>query len=204
MRSGFVLLPACVWLAACVVPAGPQSDVGETPDGGDASAPDAPDASPFDPASLPQGRPPARAPANAVVISVIDGDTFNVRFEDGSTSHVRFLSIDAPELYPSSGAPECLAAQARVRATELTPPGSPVWLTFDTTERDRYGRLLAHVFAGDAPAPVPPDWVNLELVLEGYARAYVFSDNETYRSTFEGAEREARSANRGLWGTCGP
>ncbi|OFX07981.1 MAG: hypothetical protein A2516_10935 [Alphaproteobacteria bacterium RIFOXYD12_FULL_60_8] len=145
-----------------------------------------------------------RPPLRASVVSVIDGDTFNVRLADGSEERVRFLNIDAPEMYPPGADPECYAMEAHRRVEGLVPPGGPVWLTFDSVARDRYGRSLAHVFAGDRPVAGLPDWINLRLVQEGYARSYVFPDNATFRGTFEGTEAEAAAAGRGLWAACPP
>ena len=79
-----------------------------------------------------------------------------------------------------------------------------MWLTFDSVALDRYGRSLAHVFAGDRLIAGLPDWVNLRLVRDGYARSYVFRDNATFRSAFEGSQSDALAAGRGLWTACPP
>jgi len=41
--------------------------------------------------------------------------------------------------------------------------------------------------------------INLEMVNEGYAEAYVEYLKPPYRSEFIQAEREARSAKKGIW-----
>jgi hypothetical protein len=70
------------------------------------------------------------------VAGVTDGDTLSVEV-DGTLERVRLIGIDAPE----HG--ECLADVASERLTELL-SGGKVRLETDTTDRDRYGRLLRY------------------------------------------------------------
>jgi micrococcal nuclease len=157
-------------------------------------APDDDDAPDFDPADLPQGLDPPRDPIVATIVSVFDGDTARVDDEDGFSETVRFLNIDTPE----TG--DCWAGQATAAAEELLPVGQSVWLTWDGELRDGFGRLLCHLFVGEEPTE--QDWVNLQLVTAGHASAFIFDANDTYRDTFEDAEREARDAGLGQWGAC--
>ena len=149
-RSTAALLLLLAFPACGTVPG--EADAADAASGGD--APDgieALDAPPFDPAALPQGDPPVRSPLRAIVVSVIDGDTFNVRLADGSEERVRFLSIDAPEMYPRGADPECDAMEAHRSVEELT-PRSPVWLTFDRSPSTATA-AAGHVFAGIGPSP---------------------------------------------------
>ena len=59
---------------------------------------------------------------------------------------------------------------------------------------DPYGRLLAYVYLPDGKM------FNETLVEEGYARVATFPPNVRYVDRFLQAQREARGANRGLWG----
>ena len=71
--------------------------------------------------------------------------------------------------------------------------GRAVTLRLETTStRDRYRRLLAYVYVGDA------DHLNLDLVRDGQG----YADRRfphSLRSQFEQAESEARRRGRGLW-----
>ena len=42
----------------------------------------------------------------AEVVRVVDGDTFDVKFQDGSTDRIRLLGVDTPETYSSNEAYE--------------------------------------------------------------------------------------------------
>jgi micrococcal nuclease len=129
-----------------------------------------------------------------VVTRVVDGDTVRVRATPlADEEAVRLLGIDAPEMRrddapgPAHWAPE---ATARLRAAVQ---GRTVTLRLDTTEtRDKYGRLLAYLYAGDG------DNVNLALVRDGHAYAHR-SFPHGLRRQFEQAEDEARGKGRGLW-----
>lgn len=159
----------------------------------------------FDAAFLPQGPNPPRAPVQATVQEIFDGDTGRFRLDSGETRSVRFLSIDTPEENAGNpDPPECYADEATDRTEELLPEGTRVWLTWDGEEQDGFDRLLSYIFVGETPSVDNYDaWVNLKLVQEGYARAFIFSNNQTYRTTFEGAEQDAKDANLGRWGACG-
>ncbi len=76
-------------------------------------------------------------------------------------------------------------APARDRAATLAPPGSTVTLELDVQTHDRYGRLLAYVWAGKV-------LVNLELVREGYACPLTIPPNVRHAGAVAQAAREAR------------
>lgn len=96
--------------------------------------------------TVPQARPRIE---RATVIWVADGDTIDVDRGHGR-ERVRVIGIDAPETHHPDDAlncPEGHAASAYARM--LLPEGSTVWLERDAEERDRYGRLLRHVWMED-------------------------------------------------------
>lgn len=129
-----------------------------------------------------------------LVTRVVDGDTLEVRpAAGGKETRVRLIGVDAPELHSrETGRADFWAGEAR-RYTESRAEGKAVTLRLEQTEtRDRYSRLLAHVYVSDA------DNLNLQLVRDGQA----YADRRfphTMRSQFERAENEARRAKRGLW-----
>ncbi len=136
-------------------------------------------------------------PANATVVTVIDGDTLVAEI-DGREEHVRLLGIDTPETVDPDGPVECFGAEASARLADLVPEGTPVQLVLDVEPRDRYDRLLAHVFRSADGL-----FVNLSLVTDGYADILVIEPNGAYSTTFAAAVEAARSSGLGLWGACG-
>jgi endonuclease YncB( thermonuclease family) len=140
------------------------------------------------------GPPP---PANAVVVSVTDGDTIVVRVR-GRDEHVRLIGIDTPETVAPTKPVMCFGKEASHETASLLPPGTPVQLVRDVEPRDDYGRLLAYVYR------VPDGlFVNLRLAEAGFADALSIAPNTTYAGAFRAAVAAARAARRGLWGACG-
>lgn len=134
-------------------------------------------------------------PDVAVVERVVDGDTLVVRV-DGERERLRLLGIDTPETVHPEKPVECFGPEASARLAELTPPGSEVRLVRDTQLRDRFGRLLAYVYAPD------DTFVNLSMVSDGYATTLHIEPNGAHRGQLAEAERQARNAGLGLWGAC--
>ncbi|WP_395245520.1 thermonuclease family protein [Agromyces sp. MMS24-K17] len=128
----------------------------------------------------------------AVVESVIDGDTVDVRTGDLVT-RVRLLNIDTPELAHGSKPAECLALEATQALAALLPVGSPVTLDYDVAKVDRYGRTLAAVTNANGVL------VETELARQGLgARAY-FGDNARFLPVVTEAEEQAQAAMVGMW-----
>jgi micrococcal nuclease len=115
-------------------------------------------------------------------VSVTDGDTIRARV-GGVEERIRYIGIDTPE----RGRP-CFEAASRANAGLLE--RGPLRLEYGTERRDRYGRLLAYVYAGDV-------FVNAELVRRGFARRYTVPPNLAHAGEFGRLERVARRENRG-------
>ncbi|MDP6685568.1 MAG: thermonuclease family protein [Candidatus Omnitrophota bacterium] len=129
---------------------------------------------------------------NVLVAHVVDGDT--VELSNGEK--VRYIGIDTPEIKRREGDewiydPRPYAEEARVFNARLV-EGKKVRLEFDVQERDKYDRLLAYVYVGEA-------MVNLEILRQGYAMIYTYPPNIKYTEEFLKAESEAKKNNRGLW-----
>ena len=64
---------------------------------------------------------------------------------------VRIIGLDSPETNKPGTPVECFAREATAAAKRLLGPGDPILLQPDPTQatRDRYDRLLAHVFLAD-------------------------------------------------------
>jgi micrococcal nuclease len=124
---------------------------------------------------------------------VIEGDTIEVRFKD-RTIDVRLIGIDTPETVAPGEPVECYGPAAS-HFTENSLEGKDVLLEFDVERTDRFGRTLAYVWTDD-------DLFNETLVRRGFAQVSTFPPNVKYVDRFVTAQREARHADRGLWGLC--
>jgi micrococcal nuclease len=136
----------------------------------------------------------------ATVVSVIDGDTVDVRMADGSEETLRLIGIDTPETQHPSKPVQCFGKQASDRAENIL-DGKEVTLEYDSTQNRRgtYGRLLAYIILPDDTN------FNKQMIADGYAYEYTYRVPYKYQDEFKAAERSARENDRGLWSenTCG-
>lgn len=140
--------------------------------------------------SLVSKPPRALQPGEAFVIRVVDGDTIEL----STGERVRYIGINTPETVDPRRGVQCFGHQASYRNKTLV-EGQIVRLEADITDKDAYDRLLRYVYVGD-------DFINLQLVREGYATVYTFPPNVRYVNQLVVAQKEAREAKRGLWGAC--
>jgi micrococcal nuclease len=144
----------------------------------------------------------------ATVIDVVDGDTVDVRFANGTVETVRLIGVDTPEtaqryMDPAEyGIPDTPQGRdwllmwgknAKQFATQRL-AGEQVTVVFDPAgdRRGYYGRLLAYIYT---------DGQNFgkALLKNGLARVYTgaeFALEDTYLTL----EAEAQTENVGLWG----
>jgi endonuclease YncB( thermonuclease family) len=132
-------------------------------------------------------------PSNALVTRVVDGDTVEVDFR-GRTLTVRLIGIDTPESVAPGEPVRCFAIAASSYTTERL-EGERVRLQFDVERIDPYGRTLAYVWLGG-------ELYNETLVRAGYAFVTTYPPNVRHVDRFRAAQREARSADRGVWDRC--
>ncbi len=136
----------------------------------------------------------------AMVIGVSDGDTIRVRVDDGTIERVRYIGIDAPELaHPEDDiTAECYGTEASAANAALV-GSAVVWLERDVSDRDRFGRLLRHVWLGAGSGRV---LVAGELVARGMAFARSYRPDVARDAELQRAQAAAQAAGRGLWGAC--
>jgi micrococcal nuclease len=128
---------------------------------------------------------------NAIVTRVVDGDTVQVRLGD-RVETVRYIGINTPEMrHPTRGRQPYRDA-ARAANQQLVEEGRSVRLVLDVQPRDRYGRLLAYVYADG-------QFVNAELVRRGYAEAVTSPPNVKHHAELVELQRRARQMRAGLW-----
>lgn len=130
----------------------------------------------------------------AEVIEVIDGDTIRVSMA-GDEWSVRYIGMDTPEVGTGDPATE-QNATAATEANAALVEGRTVVLERDTSETDRNGRLLRHVWVrtGD-------DWIHvgIELVRSGAAIEKAYPPDLGWQVELDAAEAVARDAGVGLW-----
>lgn len=126
---------------------------------------------------------------------VVDGDTIIARI-GGRRERVRYIGIDTPEIGRNGRRNEPFALAAKAANQRMLRAGS---LTFelDVQERDRYGRLLAYVFADQG-------MVNELLLEQGFARLLTVPPNVRHVDRLRRLEGTARQKRLGLWGLSGP
>ena len=126
-----------------------------------------------------------------VVDSISDGDSFIARLPDGRRIGVRIAGIDAPEKdQPWADAARSYLTQALGRES----------LQIEPLKTDPFGRQVAVVRTGDED-------VGLMLVRAGLAWhfvRYAADQSAEDRAAYALAEREARTARRGLWADPAP
>jgi endonuclease YncB( thermonuclease family) len=139
---------------------------------------------------------PAQAQSGtaATVSRVVNGDTLEAQFPDGSTTTVRLIGIDAPE----AGAPgvpvECGAAEAADVLRDLV-LGQQVVLTGDPSQpgSNRFGQALFYVDRADGID------VGLVMVRRGWATIYTDEGTFARLPLYESAENDATG---GVWAKC--
>lgn len=124
------------------------------------------------------------------VTRVVDGDTIEI--EGGE--RVRYIGIDTPETVDPRKPVQCFGVEASNKNKELV-EGKTVRLEKDTTDRDRYNRLLRYIWVGD-------DFINLELVKLGFAYSYSYPPDIKYQDQIVKAQQEAEKNKFGLWNAC--
>lgn len=121
------------------------------------------------------------------VAHVYDGDT--VKLTDGRK--LRLIGIDTPEIGYDGTPAEPLALKARQVFETLIEPDRRLALYHGIDQKDRYGRLLAHVYL--------PDGRNVQelLLQQGLAAAVVVAPNLANLDCYFAAER--RAGGQGVW-----
>ena len=145
--------------------------------------------------SAPSPHPLARGERDGEVVRTVDGDTIYVRLATG-VEKVRYIGVDTPEVHHPTRGEEPGGREATVVNRRLL-GDRPVRLETDVQLRDRYGRLLAYVWARRPDGGLV--MVNAELVRLGYAAVMTVPPNMRHAALFRRLAAEAREQHRGLW-----
>jgi len=134
--------------------------------------------------------PEALTEATYRVERVVDGDTLLL----ANRARVRLQGVDTPETVKPNHPAERYGPEAsEFTRNFVAEAGGAVRLQFDRERIDKYGGLLAYVWAGDR-------MLNEELVREGLATAETgYRYSNSMKTRFRRAEDQARAARRGIW-----
>ena len=133
----------------------------------------------------------------ATFVRVKDGDTYVVKAENNDEDIiVRLIGVDTPE----SVAPSSYSKENTEEGKEVSDivksklhEGDTVFLEFDASTEDKYGRMLAYVYLEDGT--MMQDW----LLENGYARTATYPPNVKYTDHFTEIQHKAAENNTGLW-----
>jgi len=135
----------------------------------------------------------------ARVVRIVDGDTIIVDRGRGN-ERLRYIGIDTPETVKPDTPVAWMGPQATA-ANQALVAGREVVLERDVSETDKYDRLLRYVWLeSDA------GWlmVNVALLRRGVAQVTTYPPDVAYVERFLQAQRAARDAGAGLWGSPPP
>ncbi|OGN82242.1 MAG: hypothetical protein A2X24_11680 [Chloroflexi bacterium GWB2_54_36] len=119
------------------------------------------------------------------VVQIVDGDTIQVRLEDGNTYRVRYIGVDAPE----SERPYYTESK---KANSDLVLNKEIILVKDVSETDQFDRLLRYVIVKNI-------FVNLELVKMGFAVAETYPPDVACADTFSAIQNVTRGSQIGIW-----
>ncbi|MFO7990764.1 MAG: thermonuclease family protein [Thermoplasmata archaeon] len=142
-------------------------------------------------------------PDEVSVVRVIDGDTFEARWSNGTSENVRILGLDTPETKAQEDLEEWNGIDNGTwlkhwgyKATNFTEAwiGNKVTLEYDENEGKRgyYGRVLAYVELSNGTD------LGGELLKRGLARAYTEGDCSR-ESKYVDYQEQAMEDEVGIW-----
>lgn len=123
------------------------------------------------------------------VATVIDGDTLRLR--DGRS--IRLIGVNTPELGHGEADEPGAAEAKRMLELLVDRSGGFIGICLDAEHRDRYGRLLAHLYDRKGES------INRQLLNKGAGYQIAIPPNLRNLGCYQHAEREARKLALGLW-----
>lgn len=140
------------------------------------------------------------------ITEVVDGDTMDIRYRNGSTDTIRLIGVDTPEVHTdtapdefegipdTSAGHEWLSGWGKNASTyaETRLAGEHVTIAFgtQTDTRGYYDRLLVYLY-------IDGELFNQQLLTNGYARVY--ESEFSKRPEFDDAEATAQANDVGVW-----
>ena len=130
------------------------------------------------------------APENAIVKWVYDGDSLLLT----DKRKIRIIGIDTPETKHHKQKAQAYGAKAReALRTLLKQFHYQVTLRYDEERKDKYGRVLAHVYL--------PDGTNISnwLLERGFAKTLAFPPNVALAKCYKQSEKIAQAQLLKIW-----
>ncbi|MCZ4353101.1 lamin tail domain-containing protein [Roseovarius aestuarii] len=130
----------------------------------------------------------------ATVTKIIDGDTFDVVWDDGYTppegllDRIRIAGVDTNETTTD----QAFSAEATDRLAELIPVGTHVLLEAQNEDSSSKNRPVRHVF-------VDGENIAVTLIEEGLGLAVSYEFEPDYRADYFAASERAQLAGVGMW-----
>ena len=121
-----------------------------------------------------------------VVVRVVDGDTAVIKI-DNEDKKVRFIGVDTPESVHPDKEKNTEEGKTASDYTKALLTEQEVYLEYDVSPEDRFGRILAYVYLSDKETMVQ------ELLLKnGMATTMTIQPNSKYADYFSQLQKEAR------------
>lgn len=218
------LLCALLLLAGCSAPAEREIDLSSAMEPSVSSAmepvaaedsallPEAPEVTPMAPPEAPPETLPETPPAEAAlpgferawVVRAVDGDTLVLRYE-GREERLRLIGVDTPETHHPTKPVQYFGPEAASYTASVLTPGREVWLERDSSDRDRYGRLLRYLWltppsAAPSREEIAAGMFNAQLVANGYAVPVAYAPDLRYIGLFRDLAETSRREGWGVWG----
>lgn len=134
---------------------------------------------------------------DAQVMRVINGSSLEVTIQD-QVYQVQLIGLTAPDPGTSSTPPACYGLESKNYLQGLVGNGHIQLATDEQLpDRNEFGVMLRYAVAGDGSI------MNRQILDAGMATESG-GDGYTQKVSFLGAQEAAKSAKRGLWGTCNP
>ncbi|MDO5717889.1 MAG: thermonuclease family protein [Tissierellia bacterium] len=119
------------------------------------------------------------------VTRVIDGDTLEIKFEDG-IKKLRLIGIDAPESVHPDKDKNTEFGKIASEFTKQRLENKKVGVEYDAQLFDRYGRVLAYIY-------LDGEMYNEIMLREGMATIMTISPNVKYVDRFFESQEEAKA-----------
>lgn len=130
------------------------------------------------------------------VTKISDGDTIHLETPEQTILKVRLYGIDAPETDKINNHTGTISIPGQAYAEEAKKAlGNKVMgrkVTLDILDIDKYRRMVGMIYFDGRN-------INLEMVKEGYAEAFIEYLKEPYKRLFLEAEKEARLEKKSIW-----
>lgn len=132
-----------------------------------------------------------------VVKRVVDGDTFVVIIDD-TDAKIRLIGVDTPENIAATSYDKENGKEGQIASdyTKDILTDKEIYLEYDVSKTDKYGRLLAYAYYEEDGQRF---MINQKLLSAGMAQLMTIQPNIKYVELFTKEQDSARKARIGFW-----